>query len=326
MAAYLALCLVAYVVQGGGDSSVLRQRLLGVLVAILAYLCFVASPRATAAARRAMVWVVLLSVAINFYDITHPLTLIPAESEFATLGRAAGLFMNPNQSGAALVLGLAITLGVVAPRWRVAYATVVSAGVLLTLSRGALAGLLLVFGALLVEGRTLRRGQLARIVALCTAAGYTFWLAFSAELQSRFNVDPALVLDRVLWILDSSGRVDFSQAERAMLAERGWLQFVASPLFGNGLGSTELWELRTSTHNLYIMLASDFGLVGWLVLPVLLLAAVRRNLTTLPGGVAAAFMLLWGLVSHNVLGEYYILIAMSLMAAISSTRGGSTRA
>jgi hypothetical protein len=56
------------------------------------------------------------------------------------------------------------------------------------------------------------------------------------------------------------------------------------------------------------------------VLPALLLAAVRRDLTALPGGVAAAFLLLWGLVSHNVLGEYYILIAMSLMAAVSGTR------
>jgi O-antigen ligase len=320
MAGYLALCLAAYVVQGGGDPIILRQRLLGVLVAILAYLCFVASPRAVDAARRAMVWVVLASVAINVYDITHPLTLIPADSEFATLGRAAGLFINPNQSGAALVLGLALTLGVVASRWRVPYAIVVSAGVALTLSRGALVGLVLVFGALLVEGRTLRPGQVLRIAAFGAAAGYAFWLAFSAELQSRFNVDPALVLDRILWILDPSGRADFSQAERAILAERGWLQFVASPLFGNGLGSTELWELRTSTHNLYLMLASDFGLVGWLVLPALLLAAVRRDLTALPGGVAAAFLLLWGLVSHNVLGEYYILIAMSLMAAVAGTR------
>jgi O-antigen ligase len=320
MAAYLALCLAAYVLQGGGDPIVLRQRVLGVLVAILAYLCFAASPRAVEAARRAMVWVVLASVAINVYDITHPLTLIPADSEFATLGRAAGLFINPNQSGAALVLGLALTLGVVAPRWRVAYAIVVSAGVALTLSRGALVGLGLVFGALLVEGRTLRPVQVVRIAGLGAAAGYAFWLAFSAELQSRFNVDPALVLDRILWILDPSGRADFSQAERAILAERGWLQFVASPFFGNGLGSTELWELRTSTHNLYIMLASDFGLVGWLVLPALLLAAVRRDFTALPGGVAAAFLLLLGLVSHNVLGEYYILIGMSLMAAVSGTR------
>jgi O-antigen ligase len=326
LAAYLALCLAAYILQGGGDSIVLRQRLLGVLVAILTYLCFALSPRALEAARRAMVWVVLASVAINVYDITHPLTLIPANSELATLGRAAGLFMNPNQSGAALVLGLTITLGVVTQRWRVAYAIVVSLGVVLTLSRGALLGLLLVFGALLVEGRTLRREQVARIAALATVAGYAFWLTFAAELQSRFNIDPALVRDRILWILDPSGRADFSQAERAMLAERGWLQFVSSPFFGNGVGSTELWELRSSTHNLYIMLASDFGLVGWLVLPALLLAAVRRNLATLPGGIAAAFLLLWGLVSHNVLGEYYILIAMSLMASISSTKDGFTRA
>lgn len=320
MAGYLSLCLAAYVAQGGGDPVVLRQRMLGGIVAILAYFCFTASDRALSAARRALVWVVLLSVAINVYDITHPLTLVPADSEFATLGRAAGLFMNPNQAGAALVLGFALSLGAVEPRWRVMYAVIVTGGVALTLSRGALVGLALVYVALSLEGRTLRSGQVAKIVVLAAGAGYAFWLVFSAELQSRFNVDPALVLDRVLWILDPSGRADFSQEERVDLAERGWLQFVASPYFGNGLGSTELWELRTSTHNLYLMLASDFGLLGWFVLPLLLAAAIRGDYARLTGGAAAAFLLFWGLLSHNVLSEYYILLAMSLMAAIAASR------
>lgn len=320
MLGYLALCLVAYVAQGGGDPVVLRQRFLGVLVAILSYFCFTASEHALLSARRALVWVVLFSVAVNVYDITHPLTLVPADSELATLGRAVGLFMNPNQAGAALVLGFALSLGVVAAQWRVVYAVVVAGGVALTLSRGALVGLALVYGALLLEGRTLRPGQVMKIVALTMGAGYVFWLVFSAELQSRFNVDPSLVLDRVLWILDPSGRADFSQDERVDLAERGWLQFVASPYVGNGLGSTELWELRTSTHNLYLMLASDFGIVGWFVLPLLLVAAVKRDVLSLTGGVAAAFLLFWALLSHNVLSEYYILIGMSLMAAVSATR------
>jgi O-antigen ligase len=319
MSVYLALCLATYVAQGGGDPVVLRQRFLGVLVAVLSYFCFTASERALLAARRILVWVVLFSVAVNVYDITHPLTLVPADSEFATLGRAAGLFMNPNQAGAALILGFALSLGVVAPRWRVVYAVMVTGGVVLTLSRGALVGLALIYAVLMFEGKTLRRGQVTKVVALTAGAGYVFWLVFAAELLSRFSIDPSLVLDRILWILDPTGRADFSQEERVGLAERGWLQFVASPYFGNGLGSTELWELRTSTHNLYLMLASDFGIAGWFVLPLLLLAAVRRDVLSLTGGVAAAFLLFWALLSHNVLSEYYILLAMSLMAAVSAS-------
>lgn len=318
MLGYLALCLAAYVLQGGGDPVVLRQRVLGVVVAILSYSCFTASEGAVLAARRALVWIMLFSVAVNVYDITHPLTLVPADSEFATLGRAAGLFMNPNQAGAALVLGFALSLGAVPPRWRVIYAVLVTGGVALTLSRGALVGLAMVYAALFFEGRTLRAGQVVKIMTLSAAAGYVFWLIFSAELQSRFNIDPSLILDRVLWILDPSGRADFSQEERVELAERGWLQFLASPYFGNGLGSTELWELRTSTHNLYLMLASDFGIVGLFVLPVLLAAVIRSDVMSLTGGVAATFLLFWALLSHNVLSEYYMLLAMSLMAAVSA--------
>jgi hypothetical protein len=326
MSGYLAICLAAYVAQGGGDPVVLRQRFLGAFVAVLSYFCFTASDRALFAARRMLVWVVLFSVALNVYDITHPLTLVPADNEFATLGRAAGLFMNPNQAGAALILGFALSLGVIAPQWRVLYAVAVTGGVVLTLSRGALVGLALVYAALMFEGKTLRRGQVMKVVAFTAGAGYVFWLVFAAELLSRFSIDPSLVLDRILWILDPTGTADFSQEERVGLAERGWLQFIASPYFGNGLGSTELWELRTSTHNLYLMLASDFGIAGWFVLPLLLLAAVRRDVLSLTGGVAAAFLLFWALLSHNVLSEYYILLAMSLMAAVSASGLGSRNA
>lgn len=318
LSGYLALCLAAYVVQGGGDPELLGQRLLGLLVAVLSYVCFTASEQALLAARQAVLWVVLASVCINVYDITHPLSLVPADSEFATLGRAAGLFVNPNQAGAALILGFLLSLGVVTPRWRVAYTVVVAGGVALTLSRGALIGMALVLVALMFERRTLRPGQVMSVFILTAGAGYAAWLILSAELQSRFNIDPSLVLDRVLWILDPWGRADFSQEERAAVAERGWLQFLSSPYIGNGLGSTELWELRASTHNLYLMLASDFGLVGWFVLPLILFAAVHRDVTSLTGGVAAAFLLFWALLSHNILGEYYILLAMSLMAAASA--------
>lgn len=323
LACYGALCLFTYVVQGGGDPVILTQRMLSLLLALFAFLAFSSSHAALHAARRALAWVLVLSVVVNFYDITHPLTLVPATSDFATLGRAAGFFMNPNQAGAALVLGLTLSLGVVAPRWRLPFLVFVAAGIVLTLSRGALLGLALVILALFVTGRELRPSQVVKAALVAGIAGYAAWQVFAAEFESRFSIDPGLVLDRILWILDPSGRSDFSQAERVLLAERGWLQFVASPFWGNGLGSTELWEVRQSTHNLYLMLASDFGLAGFLVLPLIVASATGRRVFSLTGGVAAAFLLMWGLLSHNVLTEFYMMLGIALMAAINH---GPTRA
>jgi drug/metabolite transporter superfamily protein YnfA len=89
------------------------------------------------------------------------------------------------------------------------------------------------------------------------------------------------------------------------------------------LGSTELWEVSQSTHNLYLMLASDFGLAGFLVFPFIVAIAVGRRVFSLTGGIAAAFLLMWGLLSHNPLTEFYMMLGIALMAAINH---GSTHA
>ncbi len=315
---YAVVCLAYYLAFGGGDPAILRQRLLGILVGILAYYCFISSAEALYAARRALVWVVLGSVAINFFDIMNPLTLVPADSEFANLGRAAGFYINANQAGAALVLGFTLSVGVVAPRWRVAYALAVVGGVIVTLSRGALLGLVMVFSLLFVEGRTLGRREVGTVFLAAVAAAYVVWRVLASELESRFGIDPTLVIDRILWILDPSGRADFSQEERVTLLERGWMQFVVSPFYGNGIGSTELWEMRTSTHNFYVMLASDFGLLGLFTLPVVLLAASGMKLLSFAYAGVALFLLFWGLLSHNILDSFPMIIAISLCAAVAA--------
>jgi O-antigen ligase len=134
-----------------------------------------------------------------------------------------------------------------------------------------------------------------------------------------------VALDRLEWILDPTGRSDFSQEERVELLERGWAQFLTSPLVGNGVGSTELWEERYSTHNMYVLLASDFGFIGLLILPCIVLAAVgSRAAGFSDAAVAGQFLLFWGLFSHNVLSEYYLLVVIGLIAALS--RGDSKTA
>jgi O-antigen ligase len=314
---YACMCLGWYVAQGGGDPVVLRERLLGLAVCAVSYLVFAASPAALLAARRALAFMVAVGIVVNVWDITHPYMLIPATSEFATVGRAAGFFINPNQAGAALVAGFTLSLGVVPRRWRFAYLAAVALGVGLTFSRAAILGLVLVSFALTFGRRTLSGRQLGAALLVIGAATYLTWLVVSAELQERFNIDPQVALDRLEWILDPSGRSDYSQEERAELLERGWNQFLAAPLVGNSIGSTELWEARSSTHNIYVMLASDFGLIGLLAFPVIVLAAMGRWAGRLTDArVAGLFLLFWGLFSHNILGEYYLLIVVGLIAAL----------
>ena len=315
---YACLCLIWYVGQGGGELEVLRERLLGLAVCAASYLVLAMSPAALYAARRALVAMVLFAVAVNAFDITHPWLLIPSTSELATVGRAAGFFINPNQAGAALVAGFALSVAVVPRRWRFAYMAVVAIGVGLTFSRAAILGMALVCFALAYRGRTLTLRQIASALAVVAVLTWGAWMVVSSELQERFNIDPDVALDRLLWILDPEGRADFSQEERIALLEKGWDQFLTSPALGNGVGSTELWEARTSTHNMYIMLASDFGLLGLLAFPCIVLAAIGAGIGRLSDAtVTGLFLLFWGLFSHNILSEYYLLLTLSLVAALS---------
>jgi hypothetical protein len=321
---YAGICLIWYVAQGGGEPALLRQRLLGVAVCAASYLVFATNPAALHAARRALVAMVVLAVLVNAYDITHPFALIPADSEFSIVGRAAGFFINPNQAGAALVAGFTLSVGVVAPRWRPAYLVLVAIGVALTFSRAAILGLVLVTFLLAFRGRSLSFRQVAAAVIVLASVSWITWLLVAAELEDRFHIDPEVALDRVFWILDPSNRSDFSEWERLMLLERGWEQFLGSPFLGNGLGSTELWEARSSTHNEYVMQASDFGVLGLFVLPAFVLAAVgTQRFALTDAAVTGLFLLFWGLFSHNILSEFYLLLTISLIAALSRDKATS---
>lgn len=319
LACYACLCLTWYMVQGGGDPVVLRGRLLGLAICGVSYLVFAASAAALQAARRALAFMVVMCVAVNIWDISHPFALVPSTSELVTVGRAAGLFLNPNQAGAALVAGFTLSVALVPRGWRFVFIALVIVGVGLTFSRAALLGLALAIFALMSGGgRTVSPRQVVAASILVVAFAWLAWELVSGELQQRLHIDPEVAMDRLLWILDPSGRADFSQEERIDLLERGWQQFLAAPVLGNGVGSTELWGARSSTHNEYVMLASDFGLIGLLVFPGIVLCAMGARLGRLTDAtVTGLFLLFWGFFSHNVLSEYYLLITIAMVAALS---------
>jgi O-antigen ligase len=260
---------------------------------------------------------------VNCYDIANPFALIPAQSEFAVLGRATGLYGNPNQAGAALVLGFILTITLVPSRWRALYLSYVGIGIALTLSRSALLGFALVVLALVFTTRLMLR-QVALATAIWLVAGWLTAAYVLPVFAQQLNLDPQVIIDRLTWIIDPVAKADFSQLERAYVADLGWGQFLSSPIFGNGIGSTELWAARSSTHNQYLLLLSDFGVLGAAVIPALLLATlIGPSARAVPERWAfAAFIALFAAASHNVLTEYYMLLAFATMAAMCAVPGG----
>jgi len=324
VAIYSVMCLVWYLAFGGGDVEVLRQRVIAAAFLLVSYLALAAGSRILSVARHAILGVVIAAVAVNFYDIANPFALVPAQSEFAVLGRATGLYGNPNQAGAALVLGLIVTISLVSSRWRGLYLSYIGIGVALTLSRSALLGFALVVLGLLFTARlTLKQTAFATLI-WATLGWITAAYVLPAFAQ-HLNLDPQVIFERLTWIIDPVGKADFSQLERAYLADQGWEQFLNSPIVGNGIGSTELWAARSSTHNQYLLLLSDFGILGAAVIPALLVTIViGPSARAVPERWAfVAFIALWAAVSHNVLTEYYALLAFAAMAAMCAVPGAA---
>lgn len=269
---------------------------------------------ATALARRAVVVVTLLAVGINLFEVLHPGVF----SNFP--GRSAGLYMNPNISGSAIVYGLVLGLEAIPPRARPWYALVTGLGVLATLSRTAIIVWTLVTGVLFLSG--------------ALRATWRTYLAGAAIILLIFVALPSGTVARGFALVEflgggKVGRLGIggtdqflggaSVASRSEVAREAWRLFQDRPLLGHGPGATREMGEDQSTHNMYLKFLAEQGLLGFLLYPGALIAALwgiprsRRAFTV-------AFSLAWmlyGLVSHNEFELPHIVLALALAAAIA---------
>jgi O-antigen ligase len=242
-------------------------------------------------------------------------------------GRSSGLFENSNQSGAALMLGMILSYAVVPPRLRIPFIVVTGVGILTTFTRSAMLGWIIVVLFLAARNRidvpALRR---ALVVAL-VVVGFVFspyWGHLQATLEERGSLNLSVIQRLAFFSTGLAG--DESASDRKRVAVTAWRMFEARPLAGYGTGaSRNIPGFEISTHNVYLANMVDHGIVGLFLLPSLLLATLwganRRTFEVV--GPFVLFMAMWGLFSHNVLEERYILFAVALVASL--VHGARTR-
>ena len=267
--------------------------------------------------RRAIAASTLLTVIINVWEITHPMTFSMA------LGRSASFYVNPNIAGAALVSGMLLAFPIVPARVRELFVLVVGAGVFLTLSRGAL----LCFGIVIIMMLCSRQLRVKRL-SLLTGGGTLIVasamgaLMASGELNYLSGGAERFVKQRLGIGSREEFSTDVSASSRTQLALHALDLFGERPLTGYGTGATVEWSEPESTHNIYVRHLAEYGVFGAMLMPALLLVAWPRNSQRAPSvyrGSAQAFVTfvgLWGVFSHNVADDAFVLIGLALITAV----------
>ena len=293
-----------------------RNRFLAI-IGIFAFLMLLWEPGAIRLARKMLVVGVLIAVAFNIYELFAPMTFS------RVLGRSAGLYGDPNISGEVLVLGMILSVSLLAPPYRVPFILLTGVGVFLTLSRGGiLAWVIAVAGLLFI--RELSSKDMVRSAFIAFVLVILVLLPRWDQLLTTWDRTGVLnmnVLERLTWLSDPSGTSDRSSWERMYVAKQAWEKIADHPLVGSGTGSAYQQSVKyTATHNQYLSLMIDHGLFGAVILPLFILAATwgAREKSRAVAIVFASAVLELSLFSHSILYRQNALLLFCLMAAMAA--------
>ncbi len=213
--------------------------------------------------------VCMLGSVMNIYDF-----IVPTFS--SVLGRAAGFYLNPNISGFILLLSLTAALPVLSVPMRWLLVGLTATGIFLTFSRGAWMVLFISTVWWFWQGYFgLRRQRyLIGMVVLMSIAllGYSILSGSLAELVLNSPLEQYLDSNTLARLGLGGFATDNSVSEREEVARFALEQFSLSqnPFLGWGLGYTYEWDMRVSTHNMYLLFLVEGGLMGLAIYLMLL--------------------------------------------------------
>ncbi len=253
-------------------------------------------PKVLALVKTAVALATLLGIALNIYELFHPGTFS------STSGRAAGLYIDSNASGMALVLGCLVGLTAIRPRWREIFLLLTFAGVIATFSRESiLAFAILAAGAAM--GRAISLPRLVVGGAVACALFSAFELSNSLSGTESFR---AANFDRL-----SFGTSDASARDRLSLDSKMLEEFETAPLFGHGFGTDEYWGEVQRSHDFFLNMLANYGILGVFLIPALLLSVRRKAWDSNAFGLV---FLIWSFFLHLVLLLPFSLIVIAIEA------------
>lgn len=268
--------------------------------------------------KKAIFLVTIFSIIMNIYQFTNPEVFFSGNNPFGVIGRSAGLYLNPTISGMAILLGMVMTVTFVPIKYRMFYMMFSLIGILLTFSRGPLIGWGIAFIYIIFTKTVSVKNK--TFIVLLLFLGVLIGLPFLIDfIQNNYNYGGDNLINRLMWFSDVQAHVAYSQLERLKVMERSWDLFASNPLIGAGLGVTLHWNEEVSTHNMYLFLAAEFGIIGILIYPLSILAATWRGLNGDKVTIVLFILvsLVIGLFRHNQYDQFFSIISFAYIANLS---------
>ena len=290
------------------------------MLGILAY-----HPLVTKWVKLTLLSLTFVNVSMYVYEFFNPAAFY---LEQRSPGRSSGFYDDSNTASIALILGMIFTIDMVKPKYRLFYALFIFLGIAFTFSRGSTVGWFVVVVLFIVK-KVIPRYQLPLlslffmiiISILSTQLGNLQYLK-TADGTALFQKD---TLARVEFLINPFGQKDDSQASRLSFVNDSWKKFEQSPFTGNGLASGQNSSTVSQTgkaersHNIYLDLMVEYGFLGAIIFPSLILACVWKvkGKFTKQSAAFALFLLSQGLFSHTLMSEFCSLIAYPIMANLT---------
>ena len=294
----------------------LETRILAVLFILLMTLIFSGEPIVRRYARIALFIAVFLTIFNNFRELLDPL----AFNGFNETGRPAGFYKDPNKSGAALIMGLIFSIGLLPKRYRLPYFLLVFIGSFITFSRGASLCLIILLIMFVVK-RLIPVSQLYTILSLLIVlfmiGNVGNYLISQASELGILNYSIEQRLEAITNFSDPQAR-ETDDGSRSNIASIAWSTFLRMPFLGHGIGYIREWG-KILPHNMYLTFMIEHGFLGFTIVPVLVFAVNKNSygeakILSLCFG---SFILFWSIFSNTVLEDRETLMMFALIAVMS---------
>lgn len=324
---YLALPLISILISSQvPDQQFLEDHFRTIFFFLLMLVIFSQYPCILMWTKRAIFVTTIANVFMYIYEFLNPTAFYLQQH---APGRSSGFYRDANSAAWALIMGMIFTIDLIKPKYRIFYALFICLGITTTFSRGGFVSLGLVI-SLFILTKVIPRYQ----ISLLFLSGLIVIFILSTQLNNLSHLKTADgtnlftkdSISRVEFLLDPLSHEETSNDGRLKHVDEAWKKFARSPFTGNGLGSGANTKyiaangIAQRSHNIYLDLMVEYGFLGALIYPWLLLASVWKVQGELLKKQAIAFvvfLLIWGFFSHTVINSFSSLTIYAFMANLA---------
>lgn len=324
VALFLIVCLSSLFLVNNSFTSMQTFIGYGWFFAVSFAICFLArTPQLIRACGAGIVAAVILLSVLTIMEFFDPNFQVIVDAYFedkykvGQIGRAGGMYENPNDNGTAMVLGMFVGLFFLPGFLRFPFILLVGFATFGTVSRGSLTVWALAVVVSMFFGFVFKASIVGRLLGLSMVVALGVLLVTGqipvllADLGAGdlLSVNMAERLSQNFFTQD-----DGSGEARLIVAGEAWTTFTVNPIFGLGLGRTSsLGDTgNIGTHNQLLTIAAEMGVLGALVYLGLIVVAFNSGSL-----IAVTFILLFmviGFTNHGMLT--YTVYAVLIPAAL----------